>query len=754
MRQFRTIILISGLLFIPNIEAASQEQDSKSIFKFEYSHPYAIMQDWGGGPSETIHFDSTIVYTGKGAVRLERNANSPNPFTSITKRIPIDFEGSTIEFNGFLRTESVSGFVGLWMREDGPAGAVQFDNMQSKQLKGTTDWTEYTITLPLDTRAKTLYFGVLLSGEGRVWIDDLSLLVDGISIDEAPDRIIEPTVLDTDQEFNAGSGININSLIGTQIENLVIFGKVWGFLKYHHPQIANGNLHWDFEMLRLLQDVLNTDNPSQLQEILTAWVAGIGVPESCDPCATEPEDPHLSSRVGWIKDQDKLGSGLSDQLQLIYTNRFSGDKQFYLSLAPNVRNPVFENELAYVDGDLPDTGFRILALYRLWNIIEYWFPYRDLLDDDWDGVLQEFLPRFVEADNFDEYKLVLLSFIARIHDTHANLWSDLDVRPPVGNCYWPTEVRFIEGKATITAFTDSSFISTSGLEVGDIIKSVDGVSIDTLIEEWSPFYCASNQTTRMRDIARYLPRGPCGESNLTIESQGQLKTVLLPRTQNSSRQPISHDRPGETFQLLSPDIAYIKLSGIRISDVPKYISRASGTSGLIIDIRNYPSEFVVFALGRRLVGQPTPFARFTVGAIDNPGVFTWTNSLMLYPEKPGYKGKIAILVDEVSISQAEYTAMAFRAAPGTVVVGSTTAGADGNVSGITLPGGLHTMISGIGVFYPDKSPTQRVGIIPDIFVEPTREGIRMGRDEILEAALSHILGMKVNGEIIEMARRK
>lgn len=98
-----------------------------------------------------------------------------------------------------------------------------------------------------------------------------------------------------------------------------------------------------------------------------------------------------------------------------------------------------------------------------------------------------------------------------------------------------------------------------------------------------------------------------------------------------------------------------------------------------------------------------------------------------------------MLVDEVSQSQAEYTAMAFRAA-GATIVGSTTAGADGNVSPIPLPGGARAMISGIGVFYPDRSPTQRIGIIPDLEVRPTIEGIRAGRDEVLEAAVSHALG--------------
>ena len=77
--------------------------------------------------------------------------------------------------------------------------------------------------------------------------------------------------------------------------------------------------------------------------------------------------------------------------------------------------------------------------------------------------------------------------------------------------------------------------------------------------------------------------------------------------------------------------------------------------------------------------------------------------------------------------------MALRVAPGATVIGSTTAGADGNVSEIILPGGIRTMISGIGVYYPDGKETQRVGIIPDIVVKPTRE-LLQGRDELLEKA--------------------
>jgi len=94
----------------------------------------------------------------------------------------------------------------------------------------------------------------------------------------------------------------------------------------------------------------------------------------------------------------------------------------------------------------------------------------------------------------------------------------------------------------------------------------------------------------------------------------------------------------------------------------------------------------------------------------------------------------------VSQSQAEYTTMALRVAPNAAVIGSTTAGADGDVSTVLLPGNLNSYISGLGVFYPNHTPTQRVGIVPDIVLAPTIEGIRAGRDELLEEAIRQITG--------------
>jgi len=121
--------------------------------------------------------------------------------------------------------------------------------------------------------------------------------------------------------------------------------------------------------------------------------------------------------------------------------------------------------------------------------------------------------------------------------------------------------------------------------------------------------------------------------------------------------------------------------------------------------------------------------------------------------EPAFTDRVAVLVDESTVSHAEYTAMALQTAPGAIVVGSRTRGANGNVARFPLPGGLSVAMSSIGAYYADKTPMQRVGIIADVPAEPSIEGFRAGRDEVLEAALAELLGAEASSAAIrEMAR--
>jgi C-terminal processing protease CtpA/Prc len=727
------------------------------MLRFEMEHGGTSPRGWGGGPAGTIFVDGQVVHGGRWSVRLERDASSPSGFSTITKSIPIDFAGARIEWRGFLRSEGVSEYLGLWMREDGDTPGLAFDNMQQRQVKGTHDWAEYSITLPVHSNAKQLYFGVLFAGTGKVWADDLQLLVDGKPVWEAPKVERPKTPIDLDHEFDASSGIVLNELTKVQIENLAMLGKVWGFLKYHHPRVVAGTYHWDYTLFRVLPSVLAARDRPAGNAAVRDWVRGLGDVPPCSRCITLSEDNlHLSPDVDWIGQEAVLGRDLAELLRAAYRDR-SGGKQFYVSQVPNIGNPVFEHELAYTGLRFPDAGYQLLALFRFWNIVKYWYPNRDVLDQDWNQVLAEFIPRIALAKDKEGYQLETIALIAKVTDTHANLWSaPPQLRPPAGNCQLPVTTRFIENRAVVTGYSAETGGAT-GLKIGDVIESLDGVPVEELVERWAPFYPASNQPTRLRDISRAMTRGPCSAARASVRRDSQTLQITAQREPLASlNQKIggSHDLPGETFRLLSDQVAYLKLSSVQAAQVSTSIARAQGTKGLVIDIRNYPSEFVVFTLGSLLVDRPTPFARFTSGDLDNPGAFRWRGEpLTLSPQQPHYSGKVVILVDEISQSQAEYTTMAFRSASQAMVVGSTTAGADGNVSQVSLPGGLSTMISGIGVFYPDKKPTQRVGIVPDVEVRPTIAGIRAGRDEIVEEALRQILGRQTPADQIEKMAR-
>lgn len=563
------------------------------------------------------------------------------------------------------------------------------------------------------------------------------------------------TTLDEDREFDAGSRIALETLTPRQVANLALLGKVWGFLKYHHPAVTAGRHHWDYELFRTLPAVLAAPDDAGARTAMRRWLDRLGPVAPCRPCVVDAgADVHLRPATERWLNQAVLGRELAAALQDIHRNRSAGGTQFFVSFAPGVGNPVFDRERPYEGAPLPDAGYQLLALFRLWNIVEYWFPYRDLIDGSWDAQLSAFIPRVALARDQEAYRQALLAFVVTIGDGHANLWGALAVRPPVGGCQVAVALRVIADQFVVAGHEAGSTDTSTTLQIGDVVAAVDGVPASALVRERLPFYAGSNRTSRLSAIARTLAQGPCGTAAIQVVRGGRTLGQTVPRHSDTTLRPRWHDRPGPAFQKLSDDVAYLKLSSVRQDDAERYVAQAAGTKGLVIDIRNYPSAFMVWALGQRLVETTTPFARFTTGDASNPGAFRWTPPVALPPRAPRYAGRIAILVDEQSMSQSEYTAMAFRVAPGAVVVGSTTAGADGNVSPIPLPGGVQTMISGIGVFYPDKQPTQGIGIVPDIEARPTILGLRAGRDEVLEAALRHLLGPQVPaGDLERLARR-
>src|SRR5262249_34518206 len=175
------------------------------------------------------------------------------------------------------------------MREDADTGPVAFDNMQQRQINGTRNWTEYSVTLPVRSEAKRLFFGVLLSGTGKVWADDLQLLVDGKPVWDAPKAERTKTIFDLDHEFDAGSQVTLSDITSVQIQNLGTLARVWGFLKYHHPAVTSGKRHWDYELFRIMPMILAAQSRDAASVSNRGSIQHLGDVPACRTCATLPD---------------------------------------------------------------------------------------------------------------------------------------------------------------------------------------------------------------------------------------------------------------------------------------------------------------------------------------------------------------------------------------------------------------------------------------------------------------------------------
>lgn len=732
MKQILTFLMV---LLTLGCEAQNNE---KFNLGFESQQEKAGLSDgWFKWGTYDLVMD-TLAYSGLKSGKI--TSTDTGNFGSIAYKIPANYTGNAIKLEGYMKIKNIeNGFAGLLLRIDGNGSSLAFDNMQNQNITGTKDWKKYSINLNYPKDAENIFIAGILSGKGEAWFDDFVLTIDGKDVQTLKEvnKVLSKAQLD--KEFDNGSLIDFSNLTAENIENLELLGRIWGFLKYYHPEVAKGNYNWDYELFRFLPKYIEAKDDMERNNLIINWIDFLGQLEPCSNCKPTDENAILKPDLKWIDIQEE---GLKTKLLYVYNNRSQG-KHYHIGTAPNVGNPDFKNENAYSEMTYPDDGFRLLSLFRYWNMINYFFPYKHLMDKDWNTTLSEYIPVFLNAKNELEYEMAAIQIIGDIQDTHANLWGGADkIDEWKGVNYSPVHLRFIENRLVVTDYYNKELRKEVGLKIGDIITRINGQNIEQVLKEKSKYYPASNMPTRLRDISADLLRSNSNEIEIDFisgNSKIQPRTLKLYPKDSLDIYRWYRKSNDKAFKMLDDNIGYITLGSIKEEDISKIKDELKDTKGIIIDIRNYPSTFVPFSLGSYFVSSSTPFVKFTNGNVDHPGEFTFTKNLEIPGQGETYKGKLVVLLNELSQSQAEYTAMAFKAGDNTTIIGSTTAGADGNVSAILLPGGLRTMISGIGVNYPNGDETQRIGIVPDIEVKPTIKGIRAGQDELLEKAIEIIV---------------
>lgn len=225
-------------------------------------------------------------------------------------------------------------------------------------------------------------------------------------------------------------------------------------MKYYHPMVCDGQYNWDYELFRWLPEVLKSDSKTEVCEFVFNKVSAMGSLDKSDNIKNDfPACDSLYYSIPsfqWLSEIAHIHKPLYDLLDSIkHADR--SKTIYYYSKGVNSMNS-FPTEAKYGENPYPDAGFRLLALYRYWNIIEYFYPYRkDITDKRWNNVLDKFIPLFVHAENAEEYRSTIDYLGTYLKDNHTSRqYSDSILPSEQRNYYLPVFWDFVEQKLTVT----------------------------------------------------------------------------------------------------------------------------------------------------------------------------------------------------------------------------------------------------------------------------------------------------------------
>lgn len=547
------------------------------------------------------------------------------------------------------------------------------------------------------------------------------------------------------QMANASSGFSMTSddLSDPRVPgNLETLCRVWGYAKYHHPVFCDTLCRVDVDsaLFALLPQVVHADPVTRNRHLLD-WVRSLGdyTPNriECEQ-ALAPYDLVETADLGWTADTVLLGGELSKLLQdLRYAER---GENYYLRMGTMENGPGYHylslrNERSYPTPQM-DSGLNLLTLFRLWNVIEYYAPNRSLTLHPWDEVLSTYI-RLVGAETDPvRFSRLYMRLIRELNDGHAVA----PVEMLFGQRMLPVWPLQAEGRLFV------GYSGDSALKRGDEVVAIDGEPISERLELLREYASRSNEAS-LRQALRYY--GLCTRrdtAEVVRRRAGVCDTLRVATVPYGSVSPLYDPAQLEQppFRLLADSVGYIYAGTFSCEHLAEVGQTLPRTRALIIDLRTYPLKVdgaLIALIGQSLRTESVVVRQALYQTLALPGLFYRQEQWLYEGFEEGaerctqpYKGRVILLVDEMTQSNPEFQAMAFQSCPQTQTIGSPTSGANGSIVWIPLPGQL-TSFSGIGVLYPDGTQPQTVGVRLDVEVLPTAEGLQAGRDEVLERAL-------------------
>ncbi len=424
--------------------------------------------------------------------------------------------------------------------------------------------------------------------------------------------------------------------------------------------------------------------------------------------------------------QEVIGDSLICQLPLVL---YSNDKGTY----PKSSREGFHKLQEELNSTQPDEynlkatnmlSVRLGNIINTYNVFQHFYPYLDVVDIDWDRELEKALVQSYLDKSGNDHYITLEKFTSPLNDGHmyVNYRGIMNIFTPRITWEW------IEDKLVITNVLDDQL----ALEVGDEVTHIDGKTSKQHFEETHSRISAGTKGWLDYKAKQKSLLGAFNQK-MIIRVKGEDIELNRPGTAyNEPPRQAMHERINE-------NVFYLNLSKIEMDTITQLLPDLVKAKSIICDLRGYPNRNHMF-LCHLLKEDDTSSSWMQVPKIIYPNhkdIFGYEEHGWFLRSKEPYLGdkQIIFLTNGQAISYAESYMGFIEGYDLATIIGQPTAGTNGNVNKFDLEGGFSISWTGMKVLKHDGSQHHGIGIIPDIYVSKTIEGLKSDKDETLEKAI-------------------
>ena len=363
-----------------------------------------------------------------------------------------------------------------------------------------------------------------------------------------------------------------------------------------------------------------------------------------------------------------------------------------------------------------------------WNVFQHFYPYLDIINTNWEKVISETLEEIYTNNDKKDFTKTLSKMVAKLEDGHGVVYGERMFHLPI-------RTELIESNIVITASSDPRF------EPGDIIERVNGVKAEKVQEEMEKLISGSPQLRKHRALNIFGSTFNSEDINVLIERDGKELSYVVRNSSANKNMFFNriNNNPYKSVGIkeLEPGLFYVNLANCTYENITNQIDELAAAKSVIYDFR-WGARLSLTELIPHLIDTTVNSAWWNIPQIVYPNqnkiTFNTTN-WFLKPKSPRFSSKSIIITAPCVVSSGETDMGIIDNYNLATTVGEPTAGCNGNINFINLPCGYKVMWTGMKVLKHDGSQHHLIGFKPDYTVERTIQGVKDGKDEVLEKAI-------------------